>query len=89
MKNNRNIGRDQINPQKTGGKADPVVKRRLSQGSIPRLLCGQPNALPTELDKDSWMSECPRHQISIRDLDFKAPLNFSMPIQTLPSQATT
>ena len=51
MKNNRNIGRDQINPQKTGGKADPVVKRRLSQGLIPRLLCGQLNALPTELDR--------------------------------------
>ena len=26
---NRNIGRDQISPQKKGGKADPVVKRRL------------------------------------------------------------
>ena len=32
---NRNIGRDQISPQKKGGKADPVVKRRLSAGSKP------------------------------------------------------
>ena len=32
---NRNIGRDQVSPQKKGGKADPVVKRRLSSGSKP------------------------------------------------------
>jgi hypothetical protein len=29
------IGRDQISPQKKGGKADPVVKRRVSAGSEP------------------------------------------------------
>ena len=63
-----------------------MVKRSVSQGLIPRLLCGELNALPTELDKDSWMRECPRHQISIRDLDFKAPLNFSMPTRRCPAR---